>query len=34
MEDKLGGFVKVFEIFYKKDIGIEYMYVFVGKFSD
>lgn len=34
VEDKPGGLAKVLKILYKKDIGIEYMYAFVGKVTD
>ncbi|WP_039764405.1 MULTISPECIES: ACT domain-containing protein [unclassified Caldicellulosiruptor] len=34
VEDKPGGLAKVLEILYKNDIGIEYMYAFVGKITD
>jgi len=34
VEDKPGGLAKVLDILYKNDIGIEYMYAFVGKITD
>ncbi|WAM34801.1 ACT domain-containing protein [Caldicellulosiruptor morganii] len=34
VEDKPGGLAKVLDILYKNDIGIEYMYAFVGKVAD
>ncbi|WAM32629.1 ACT domain-containing protein [Caldicellulosiruptor naganoensis] len=34
VEDKPGGLAKVLDILYKNDIGIEYMYAFVGKVTD
>lgn len=34
VEDKPGGLAKALDILYKNDIGIEYMYAFVGKITD
>jgi len=34
VEDKPGGLAKALDTLYKNNIGIEYMYAFVGKISD
>ena len=34
VEDKPGGLAKALEVLYKSNIGIEYMYAFVGKITD